>query len=387
VQEEVNTAAGGPPDVGLYLYDSEKGTRSPIYDRAGTWEIMPMPLQPREAPPTIAPSGGNGFSDQAVLIGAMDVYRTSIEPAFKGNEIYGVRVVEGFSGEEGVGDDFGLSEAEGAATLGVAPIRDDGSWLALVPANIPVHQIAVDKYDVGVRNEPVWITGRPGEARVCGGCHESRTDTTVIDPGITDAFALGPNDLMSAVTRFDRITTVGDPVGIPWDQALQPIFDSSCAMSGCHDGTPGPANKSFTITDTVTGQSQTFTFDLRGGAADVTFEGVMVSGYSRSHLSLLGPNMLVEQLEDDTGLMIEVTGDMPTYVLPEDARNSILVQVLNPPRQFPDPVLDDREFGGVDGHAEQKGHPLTARQYRLLVEMVDNGGQFYSRENSPGLTY
>ena len=37
------------------------------------------------------------------------------------------------------------------------------------------------------------------------------------------------------------------------------------------------------------------------------------------------------------------------------------------------------------GHAEAEGETLTAEEYRLLVEMVDNGGQFYSRENSPGL--
>jgi hypothetical protein len=39
----------------------------------------------------------------------------------------------------------------------------------------------------------------------------------------------------------------------------------------------------------------------------------------------------------------------------------------------------------VSGHADDMGSPLTAEEYRLLVEMVDNGGQFYSRENAPGL--
>lgn len=382
VQTDVNGAAEVAPDFGIYLFDSKSGTRRPIFDNAGTWEINPMPLQPRSSPPTIAPGGGNGFDDDAVLIGSMDVHRSSLGDLPRG-DVYGVRVIEGFSGEEGVGMDFGLTESEGAASLGIARVRDDGSWAALVPANVPVHQIAVDVYDIGIRNEPIWITGRPGESRFCGGCHESRTETTVIEPGITDAIAIGPDDLMSAITRFDRVTTGGAPVGIPWDTALQPVLTASCAMGGCHDGTPGPANKSFTITDNTTGQTQTFTFDLSGGAIDYTFGGVMVSGYSKSHLSLLGPSMLLEDEELD----ITITGDFPQYVIPGNARESILIQILNPPRQFPTPDLGDRAFGGAAGHAEAKGQTLSAADYRLLVEMADNGGQFYSRENAPGLSY
>jgi hypothetical protein len=207
--------------------------------------------------------------------------------------VWGVRIIEGFSGEEGVGDDFGLSEAEGAATLGIAEVREDGSWAALIPANVPVHQIAIDKYDIGFEVEPVWITGRPGESRFCGGCHEDRASTTIVEPGITDAIAIGPQDLMSRVGRFDRVTTdPARPVGIPWDTALQPIFDAKCATSGCHDGTPGPANKSFTITDPESGQSQEFTFDLSDTPVDFAFGEAMISGYSASHLSLLGPAML-----------------------------------------------------------------------------------------------
>ena len=381
VQSDVNGAAGIAPDFGLYLFDSDRGTRQPIYDGAGTWEINPTPLRARTAPPTIPPSGSNSFSDDAVLLGAMNVYETSLEPAFAAGDIYGVRIVEGFSGEEGVGNDFGLTEAEGAATLGIAEVREDGSWAALIPPNIPVHLIAIDKYGMGVRNESVWITGRPGESRFCGGCHENRTATTVIEPGLTDAIVLGPDDLMSQVARFDRITTdAATPVGIPWDTALQPIFDAKCAMSGCHDGTPGPANKSFTITDPETEQSQTFTFDLRGGEVDFAFGEAMLSGYSRSHLSLLGPSML--ELEE---FDLEVTGDFEAVVEPENARASKLIEMLNPPRLFPEIDLEDRAFGGIDGHSEQMGFALTAEEHRLLIEMVDNGGQFYSRENSPGL--
>lgn len=378
VQSDVNGAAGVAPDFDLYLFDSKSGNREPIYKNPGTWEIDPMPLAPRDAPPVIAPAGRDQLAEDQVLIGAMNVYDSSVAD-FAPGSVYGVRVIEGFSGEEGVGEDFGLTEADGAATLGIAVVQKDGSWAARVPANVPVHQIAIDKYDMGLKVEPVWISGRAGESRFCGGCHESRTETTVIQPGITDAVAIGPTDLMSTVARFDRQSTdYSNPVGVPWDQALQPIFDAHCAT--CHNGVPGPANKSFTITDEATGQSQTFTFDLSGGPVSFDFDSVMIAGYSKSHTSLLGPFMM--RLEE---FGLTWSGDYPQYVVPQDSRNSVLIQKLNPPRQFPTPDLNDRAFGGVAGHAEEEGETLTPEEYRLLVEMVDNGGQFYSRENSPGL--
>jgi hypothetical protein len=381
VQSEVNGAAGVAPNFGIYLYSSETGQRLPVYDKPDTWEINPMPLVAREAPPVIAETGANQFSDEKVLIGAMDVYDSSVQD-FEAGSIYGVRVVEGFSGEEGVGQDFGLTMAEGAQTLGIAPIRPDGSWAALIPANIPVRQIAIDRFGMSLRSEPVWISGNPGESMFCGGCHESRTNTTVIQPGITEAIAIGPSDLLSGVSRFDRVTTgayVDSSVGVPWDLALQPIFDAKCVE--CHDGTAGPANPSYTITDDE-GNTQTITFDLRGIEVSYGTGDAMMSGYSASHLSLMGPDMM--DLEDAN---LTITGDMQVYVESEDAAGSLLIQKLNPPVQYPTVDMNVRAFPGPN-HPEELGRAgLTAGEYRLLIEMADNGGQFYSRENAPGQSY
>jgi hypothetical protein len=379
VQSDVNGAAGVAPNFGIYLYDSKSNQRLPIFDLPDTWELSARPLVARAAPPEIPETGKNGFSDQKVLIGAMNIYSTSLGD-FEPGSIYGVRVIEGFSGEEGVGEDFGLTRAEGAATLGIAPVREDGSWAALIPANIPIHQIAIDKYGMGLRVEPVWISGAPGESRFCGGCHESRSGTTVIDPGITDAVAIGPTDLMSAVARFDRMSTdYTKPVGIPWDLALQPIFDAKCVS--CHNGVENEANPSFTITDPDTGDSQTFVFDLRGDKVNIDVGEAMVSSYSISHLSLVGPDMLTEE---DRNLVI--TGTVPNYIKSQDARDSQLIQMINPVRQYPTVDTGDRAFGSALPHPADVGHPelaLTPEEERLLVEMVDNGAQFYSRENTP----
>lgn len=379
VSSGVNGAAGVAPNFGIYLYDSEKGTRKPIYDNADTWEVNPMPLAPRTAPPAIPEAGPNQYSDEKVLLGNMDVYDSSVA-TFEPGSIYGVRIVEGFSTEEGIGRSFGLTRSEGAASLGIAPVQSDGSWAALIPANIPVRQIVVDKFGMSLKHEPVWVSGNPGESMFCGGCHEDRNQTTTINPGITLAVARGPDDLLSEVGRFERVSnaTTG-VVGIPWDLALQPIFDAKCIS--CHEGTPGPANKSMTLTDEE-GNSQTITFDLRGTAVDYGTGETMASGYSVSHLSLLGPDP-----QDLENLELTVTGSMPVYISGENARGSLLIQKLNPPVLFPTADLAIRAFEGATHPADVGGTPLTPEEYRLFVEMVDNGGQFYSRENAPGQNY
>lgn len=385
------SAAGLTANFGIYLYDSRRNARQPIWDDEDMWDLFPRPFVTRDAPPVIESSGTHEYGD-VVLLGSINVYESSIFDFAPGTAL-GVRIREGFSGEEGVGRDFGLTEHEGAAVLGVAPIHPDNSWAARIPANIPVSQQVIDKFGMALGSEPIWISGKPGESRFCGGCHEPRDSTTVINPGITDAIAIGPADLLSTVGRFERVSSSyteyaqpGGIVGVPWDQALQPLFDAKCV--GCHDGSASAANPSWTITDPDTGDSFTWTFNLTGGAADYGLGDVILSGYSASHLSLMGPD--IAELED-AGLT--VTGDLTVYIEPTRARDSKLIQVLNPPQLFAydeatSSVVEayDESVRAFDGavHGQEQGFTLTPAEYYLLILAADNGGQFYSRENAAG---
>jgi hypothetical protein len=76
------------------------------------------------------------------------------------------------------------------ARLGESDIGSDGSFKVLVPPNTPVRFQMLDKYGRSLAapngdntSEPLWIQGRPGEARVCGGCHEDRTKSIQLTPG------------------------------------------------------------------------------------------------------------------------------------------------------------------------------------------------------------
>lgn len=391
-------AAGLTANFGIYLYDTKRNARRPIWDDEDMWDVFPRPLAPRDAPPVIESSGTHEYGD-VVLLGSMNVYESS-QFTFADDAALGVRVREGFSGEEGVGRDFGLTEHEGAAILGIAPVHPDGSWAAKIPANIPVAQQVIDRFGMALASEPVWISGKPGESRFCGGCHEPRDATTVINPGVTTA-AANPADLMSTVGRTERVSsdfgdhvTNGAIVGVPWDQSLQPIFDAKCVS--CHDGTDNGMNPSYTITDTETGDQFTWTFNLTGEEVDYGIGEVLLSGYSASHLSIMGPDVM--ELTE-AGLDIDI--EPPVYIEPTRARDSRLIQVLNPPQLFAyddDPESDTygqiisaydpavRAFPDLP-HGEEHDFTLTPAEHYLFILAADNGGQFYSRENAPGNNY
>ncbi|HTJ46488.1 MAG TPA: hypothetical protein VL463_30490 [Kofleriaceae bacterium] len=379
-------AAGLSADFGIYLYDSENKARHPIFNDEAMWDVQARPLMPRSAPPEIQSNGSNGFSDNATLIGSMDVSVSTLFTLDK-KDIYGVRVMEGFSSEEGFPEMFGSSRQEGHAQLAVAPMRGDGSWAALVPANIPIHLQAIDKFGMALATEPVWFSGRPGESRFCGGCHESRSATTVIQPGITQAIAIGPTHAMENVARVDRQSTDYSKdkiVGVPWDKALQPLFDAKCVA--CHDGVDrgDGANPSYTLTDPVSGQTATWTFNLKGDAVSLQVGDFMMDGYSASYLTLAGPDM--EAIDKAN---ITVTGNLTIYVKPLDARNSPLMQKLNPIMQYPTADAGVRAWSTTTNppHALAKGVELTPDEYLKLILAADMGANFYSRENKTGAFY
>src|SRR5262249_27026702 len=154
-------------------------------------------------PPTLTPL----FAAQgttATLVGALNVYNSTMFPGIAAGSVVKVRITEGFSSEEGFPGMFGLTEFDGQARLGEVPVNPDGSFQAQIPASTPVRLQLSDKFGMALAPpgpggttaaEPVWIQGRSGEARVCGGCHESRTEPIALAPGSSILQATGAPDL------------------------------------------------------------------------------------------------------------------------------------------------------------------------------------------------
>ncbi|MEZ4359863.1 MAG: hypothetical protein R3B48_06755 [Kofleriaceae bacterium] len=377
VEAETLAKGGVSANFGIYLYDTKSQTRKPIWDDPEMWDVFARPLQSRPAPPEIPAAAPNGIDSGALLIGSMNVYESSLA-TFEPGSIYGVRVMEGFSSEEGFPRTFGNTMFEGHAQLGISKVQNDKSWLALVPPNVPIHLQAIDKFGMSLVNEPVWFSGRPGEARVCEGCHGSRSKAHIINPGITEAFAVGPTPMMAATPRNQRLSntfTRDAIIGVPWDRALQGIFDQKCVS--CHDGQPSAANPSYTITDPMTGESATWVFDLRGQAVDITVGNLMIEGLSASYLSLVGPDP--EAIER---AKVMITGDFKVYMRATDARGSEVIKKLNPVQQFPEQNPAVRAFS-TPPHSSVGYAELSPDEFYRMVLAADMGANFYARENNP----
>jgi hypothetical protein len=382
VESGVLGAAGLSADFGVYLYDSQRQTRTPILNTTENWEVSPRPLRPRTAPLPIAESLPDALAQGGALIGSMNAYDSSLTQIPAGS-IYGVRVYEGFSSEEGAPMDFGTREQEGHALLGIAPLHPDGSWAAVTPANVPIHVQMIDRFGLAQVTEPVWTSGRAGESRFCGGCHESRTGNTLIQPGITQAVASGPVEMMHNVRRDLRQSTQftrDGAIGVPWDTAVQGVFDrNGCANAGCHDGTLNGANWGVTLTEDATGMSVDFIFDLSGEPVNITLGELMITGYTKSYISMAG--FMMEDLEEAGISLTPMPGSPPFRpgMVPEfEYRNSPTAAKVNPVQQYPTQDVSVRAFPGAPDAAHGG---LTANDHYILGLAGDAGLNFISREN------
>jgi hypothetical protein len=309
-----------------------------------------------------------------------------------------VRLMEGFSGEEGGVDMFGTTEFDGQSRYGEIPVQADNSFAAVVPGNVPFHIQLIDKFAMSLANESIWISGRAGEQRFCGGCHENRTKASTLAPGIpTNVLSGAVNVVTPRALRvdsaayalssgsFSKASTLvaGDNAvrGVPWDLAIQPILDAKCVS--CHNGTTSAANPTYTVTDNMTGMSQTFTFDLRGQKLNVTIGERATGDFTASYISLMGLGEIIGDAD-----VTYSPAPPKEYVAPASARDSLVVQMLNPVQRFPSVNATVRAFadrsvtGGALSHAAQVGgQELTADEHYLLILNIDMGGQYFFREN------
>jgi hypothetical protein len=421
----------GPPDFGIYVLDPKTNGRLPVYNDEDMWDVLPMAIG-RARPVPTAPAGATAQTpDGTALIGALDVRQSSLGGAPTGG-IYRVRVIEGFSAEEGIPNDFGLTEADGAILLGEAPVvhQGDHSFAAFVPEDRPLHLQTLDSFGMSMLNEDRWFSAAAGEQRFCGGCHEERGKTLTVDPGLSEAMGVGPANLglpyeerkLPDAATADYTAMIGklvDPTnetfadaprvrGIPWDTAVQGVLDSAgCATSGCHDGAQSAANPCVSITNEMPAgeppaEPVTWCLDLRGEKIDFEY-GMMTGNYTRSHISMLLMAGMAGE-EDVEVVNLDESRPYQAYMVPQSARDSILLKYVQPEQMYPvrDPSVlaftGETKFNGqpyesshpnenTPGFDAAVHRPLTAEEKYLLIVVADMGGQYYSLENAPGESY
>jgi Hydrazine synthase alpha subunit middle domain len=399
-----------PPDFGLYIYDAETRRNELLVNHEDAWELDGRPVLPHLEPPILSSVQTSDDASLATTFGSIDIKHTSLY-SLHGNTVSGaqfdgtpldealrsarrVRIIEGFSSEGAPGVTmFGLTMAEGAALLGEAEVREDGSWLAKIPPYVPVHMQPIDEFDLMIRNQTTWVQGMPGESRVCGGCHERRTET--FDPGS------GPLPLAAADPQnFQK--PVSERTEYPWDNAapgseaneIQALLTEKCAS--CHNETRNGSGPQETYTITMTDQETLEEtaypvprLDLSDRPITVTYDRD-VQSWPASYVSLFYPAAM--EMAMAMGAELTQGAPPPVWARPSDARNSALIEKLNITAlgddtrtawplgaAFSDP---DVEGGTRSLHPENVGVTLTRDERVKLIRAIDLGGQFYSRKNS-----
>jgi hypothetical protein len=407
---ELNELALTPPDYGVYIYNTERRSNELVVNYEDSWELYAKPVVARETPKIIASRQDVVDASKPALFGSIDVKQSSLYKRH-GNTVSGaqfadgtsldealkhtvkVRIIEGFSSEAAKGATmFGLTMAEGAALIGEAKVEADGSWLADVPPYIPMHLQAVDEFELAIRNETTWIQGMPGEDRVCGGCHEDRTQPSLPDgQAITNARGRGPEDFMIPVLERTEY---------PWADAndatnpnqIQTLLNAKCVS--CHNqekNGDGP-QEFYTVsamnetTGEMDGPYEIPRLDLSDRPITVTYDRD-TRAWPASYVSIFYP----AALEMEMGMGATVTGTVPPkWGVPSDARHSALIEKLNitselRPEVYAWPLGEPFVTGDIAGgtrsdHAALAG--LTREEIRMLIRAFDMGGQYFARQNT-----
>jgi hypothetical protein len=386
---DLDELAATPPDFGIYIFDPATQQNELIYNDETTWDLNALAVVARPEPAVIGSTQVTVDSTTPVRIGSIDITNTSLQETVQGAQFtaavslgtalqsaVAVRIIEGFSSEAAKGVmRFGLTMDEGAAVLGTAPVYEDGSWLANVPPYIPIHLQPIDKFGIAIRNQRLWIQGAPGEDRRCGGCHESRTGTNV------PAFGQNPTvaEQRGAETFMESIASRTE---YPWDkspiaaQNVQTLLTAKCAS--CHNAST-TSYYEVAMTDPLSGLTTTYkvpSLDLTDTPVTVYYDK-SVSAWPASYVSIFYPATLAMG-----GMMgPTVVGGVlpPMWGIPEDARNSVLIQKLNVSASDGTTAwpVSQQPF-----HPEDKGINLTADERQMLIRTMDLGGQYWSRQNT-----
>jgi hypothetical protein len=417
---DMNEQSLTPPDFGIYVYDPASGKNELVYNDRSTWDLNAVPVVERREPPPIASAQHAADSTIPVLMGSIDITQTSLlDETVSGAQMnnlglhdalkqaIAVRVIEGFSSEAAKGVSmFGLTMFEGAAVLGEAPIYNDGSWLASVPAYIPIHLQPIDQFGLSIRNQQLWIQGMPGEERRCDGCHESRTGTGIaVAPGQTAA----EQATMGKGEQY--IEPIAQRVEFPW-QKVQAVIDAN-GCSGCHNSST-TAYYFMTRTDPVTGLSTTYkvpSLDLTSTPVTVYYDR-KVATYPASYVSIFYPSTM-GMMGDGMGKITYSgaapcqgqglngggtgpavlnqngtigAGCTPWWGIPGSARASALTEVVN--LHGADGTSTAWPVGTHPFHPENVNKTMSdADRKTLAVYPMDLGGQYWARQNTGFVPY
>ena len=362
------------PHMGVYRFDFASGRpASLVFDDPKSQDYDAIAIFPRPAPP-VTPRGvfpnktntgrmtcvnpylnDRPVQDKRAVVGQL--------PPAKPGEIRGVRVVEGFGVHDTdpkkhialVTDILQMSFGSGSnggtpfeqkRIIGYAPTEKDGSFSIEVPADTVLCLQTLDANGMAIETQLTWTWVRPGETRMCVGCHEPR-DTALAN---TDCMAMYKPPTWLAPPPEKRRT-------VDFRRDIMPVIEKNCSLSKCH----GQETKAGGL-------------DLRKG-----FELVFHrNGDTGRKMNAAIFNHAYESLLQSTRSRVG------KLVRPNSARHSPLIWRLYGKQLG---INDTRRLYTGKLTQMPPNKPLTPAEKKLFVEWIDLGAQWdniLGEDNLPG---
>jgi hypothetical protein len=266
--------------------------------------------------------------------------------------------------------------------------------MADVPPYVPIHLQPIDRYDLSIRSQTTWIQGMPNESRICGGCHESRTET--IDPTsqqLTIAAGKDPERMNLPIADRIEYPWAYTPAAAQNPNEIQAMLNAKCVQ--CHNETTngnGP-QETYTVSmaDAATGMAGT---DYIVPRMDLSAREITVNydreerAWPASYVSLFYPAAL--EMGEVMDATVTAGTRPPLWAIPSDARKSMLIEKLNvtavgDTADYAWPLgaaFSDPNVAGGTRTDHAVAHGMTREEVVKLIRAIDMGGQFYSRQNT-----
>jgi len=352
------------PHLGVYRFDFKAGRAGKlVYDDPKCQDYDAIAIYPRPVPPIIPSMVIPGAKTGTFL--CVNPYLSDRKPTkravvgelppAKTGEIRAVRVVEGFGIEDknrkkhrdfvidmlqmsfGSGSNSG-NNFEQKRILGYAPCEPDGSFHIEVPSDTVLSLQTLDARGMAIETQLTWVWVKPGEKRMCIGCHENR-ETALAN---LDCLAMHRRPHFVAPPPEKRRT-------VDFRRDIMPIIVKRCVK--CH-GKATPAG----------GLHLPAGFELVFHRTGHTGRRINGAFFNQAYESLLqaGPNrvgrLVISNSARHSPLIWRLYGKQLDFT---DSR----VPYKKPCRQMP------------------PEKPLTEAEKKLFVEWIDIGAQW---DNIPG---
>jgi hypothetical protein len=344
-------------DFGIAIMSKDGTKRTLVYNDPKMAEVFPRPviartlvdnntvlnIRPEE---NCQESGVEiwGYASDAIRIRALEGISANIAPwAMKIAEIVGGAISAGAS-------------LENQVTIFEAPINEDGSYKIRIPSNVPIKLQTIDNYGAVVSSDPIWRGGPNCATRQCAGCHYNN--------GQLDGFSSSLAAMQDAV---DLSSDRDGQKSFDFRRDIQPIFDSSCNSTGCHDSETR-AGSYVSLSGNLVG------LDLSGNASGTT---------SVAYRNLL----MLDQVRDSHTQ--EVIQERRPFVVPGLAKESRLIERLGAPCRYEcENVEPWASWAAQPGQLHPEDQPqfdgnFSDEQRWQLIEWIDAGAPFYGRGAEP----